>query len=354
MDICTACGKDAPVLTIKAKGSKKAKKDKQIHWICCDNCLNWFHTTCVRVNDALLPDISKFWYFCVKCAAIGLLIAKAPHQTTATDTEADIQSVAKKIEEITAEISKLKAELEECRRANKKQFDRLRSNFAEIECRDDKIAEKNELINNIQKKMEVIESGAKLASRCSSSVNSFRIAVNKIPFQEGESVRKLIEKLFDFLHLADVIPHITSCFRLQVKASKWKDRSLSPTIIVVFDSRETKEAVLRRYFEKYREVKLSILQSNLPLEYRFTINEVLSIESFRIRNLAIRLKQNKLVDSVFVRNDNVSIRLPNQKKYLPIRDTNHLLQLTSASGDPDETGDFFDAVSTNTSSASRL
>lgn len=350
--MCSSCGKEAPAA--KGKGPKKGKKKKDIQWICCDSCQNWFHTVCVKISDVLLPEVGNFWYFCVNCSTLGTLIAKAQQQPASLHADADIQSAVKKIDEITAEISKLKTELDESKKSSKKLLDRMRSHLAEIERRDERNATDNELISNIHKKIETIESGAKLANACSWSVNNCRIAINKIPFQQGECVRNLVDNLLFFLGLEDAVPRISSCFRLPVKASKWNDRSLSPTIIVVFDSRETKEAVLRRYFERYKEVKLSILQSKLPLEYRFTMNEVLSIQSFRLRNLALRLKQKKLIDSVFIRNDSIAIRLPHQKTYIPVQDPEHLLQLTQTNNDPDETADFYDAVSTNTSSASRL
>ncbi|EAT42241.1 AAEL006198-PA [Aedes aegypti] len=54
---------------------------------------------------------------------------------------------------------------------------------------------------------------------------------------------------------------------------------------------------------------------------------MLSIQAFRIRNLALRLKQKKTIQSIFIRNDKVSVRLPGQKRYDPVGDCNKLLRL---------------------------
>lgn len=49
---------------------------------------------------------------------------------------------------------------------------------------------------------------------------------------------------------------------------------------------------------------------------------------FRIRNLALRMKHRKLIQSVFVRNGSVSVRLPNQPRYTEVKDVDHLIELT--------------------------
>lgn len=202
MDICSTCGKDAP--SVKTKGTKKAKKNKQIGWICCDSCNLWFHTVCVRISDLLLPEIGNFWYFCTSCTTLGMLIAKSQPQpvSPSPSADADIELASKKIQELTTELTKLKTEMEEGKAANKKQFDRIRSHLNEAEHHESRNAAQNDLINNNQKKIEVIENGAKLASTCSSNVNSFRIAVNKIPLQQGECVRNLIGGCLSFLVLS--------------------------------------------------------------------------------------------------------------------------------------------------------
>lgn len=126
----------------------------------------------------------------------------------------------------------------------------------------------------------------------------------------------------------------------------------------MFRQKEAKEKVLKLYFGSHKLAKLAVLHSGLALEYRFTLNEVLSIQSFRIRNLALRLKQRKLIDSVFIRNDSVSVRLPNQKRYTPISDINQLLQLTATAigghTSADESSIFFDAISADSLDSSHL
>lgn len=162
----------------------------------------------------------------------------------------------------------------------------------------------------------------------------------------------IVQDFLCFLGVQDKMTHVTSCFRLPVKTSKWTDRTLTPTILVAFDSRELKSQVLKRYFEKHKQAKLCNLKSAAPLEYRFTVNEMLSIQTFRIRNHALRLKLKGAVQSVFVRNDKVSIKLPGQKRYLPVDDSDSLLKLVNEYADmvQDESSVFFDAVSAESSS----
>lgn len=144
--------------------------------------------------------------------------------------------------------------------------------------------------------------------------------------------------------------HVTQCFRIEVKPSKWSDRSITPTIVAVFYNRDARDRVLRRYFERHKDAKLCRLRNVPALEYRFTINEMLSVPAFRIRNLALRLKQKKLVQSVFVRNDHVSVLIPGQTRYTAVASVNHLLELTKRDS-ADESSVFFDALSSDMSSS---
>lgn len=210
----------------------------------------------------------------------------------------------------------------------------------------------NELVQNIEKKLELIESGAKLANNCSKSLNCCRISINKVPFHPGENVRTIVHDFLTFLGIQDQMPNVTSCFRLPVKSSKWTDRTLTPTILVAYDSIERKNMVVKRYFEKHKEAKLCNLKSAAPLEYRFTVNEMMSLHTFRTRNLALRLKLKEDIKSVFVRNDNVSVKLPGKDRYVPVTDSNALIKLVEHSADTyrDESSVFFDAVSTGNSS----
>lgn len=212
---------------------------------------------------------------------------------------------------------------------------------------EDRRTSSNNLVENIERKSELIKTGAKLARTC---VNCCRIAINKVPFNPGENVRSIVEDFLRFLGIEEKMSHVTACFRLPVKQSKWTDRSLTPTVLVAFDSREIRSLVLKRYFQKHKDAKLCNLKSAAPLEYRFTVNEMLSIQIFRIRNLALRLKQKKAIQSVFIRNDKVSVRLPGQKRYVPVENCNELLKLAGAGVCMDESSVFFDAMSTDVSS----
>lgn len=352
MESCSACGKAEPVT--KGKGAKKAKKNNQtIGWISCDHCQKWFHTVCVRIGDQLLPEISNCWYFCESCTVIGSLIAKPPSQPSAA-TATDLQAATAKVADLSAELEKLKSELHESRAASKKQVDRLRSQLNDTVQRNSQTDVQKTIVNNLQQKLEVIESGVKMANTCSLAANSYRLAINKIPVRDGENVRSIVENFLSFLGMDNAVPHVTSSFRLPPRPSKWTDRSLSPTIIIVFDQREIKDNVLRKYFQRHRDAKLSVLQLDLPLENRFTVNEALPVQAFRIRNLALRLKQKKLIDSVFVKDGSISVRLPRQKSYIPVQSTDHLLQLTQQPNNAEESAIFFDAESGNASFASQL
>lgn len=147
-----------------------------------------------------------------------------------------------------------------------------------------------------------------------------------------------------FLGLQSEMTHIKSCFRLPVKPSKWSDRELTPTIAVVFNNREARDRVIRKYYDSHENAKLCNLKNGPSLEYRFTINEALSINTFRIRNLAIRLKHKKLIQSVYVRNDSVSVLLTGHKRYMRVSSIEELLemkdnQLASGTGDSKVTPD---------------
>lgn len=134
-----------------------------------------------------------------------------------------------------------------------------------------------------------------------------------------------------------------------MKASKWSDRTLTPTIIIVLDSAEARNSILRVYYRKHRDAKLCVLDNSLQLDYRFTMNEVLSLPTFRIRNLSLRLKHRKVIKSIFIRNDTVSVLLHGQQDYTLVSSIPELLELTSSTPASDESSVFFDAVSANSS-----
>lgn len=344
-DICEACNSANPP-TAKAKKSKKAT---HIHWICCDQCSKWFHSVCVRISDLQMTNIQNFQYFCERCSIRGCLIPKV---ATVSDANDDIEALKKTICDLTSRIAKLQADIESIQLASRKQIDHLRSKVNNIDRIDNQCATRNQLMDRIEEKLELIETGAKLASTCANTVNSCRLAINKIPFSEGENVRTIVGSVLEFLGIGRMMDNVTSCFRLKVKPSKWTDRAISPTIVVIFANKASRDVVLRKYFEKHKEANLSKLPNVPPLEYRFTINEVLSLHTFRIRNLALRLKQQKLVKSVFVRNDAISVLLPNEKKYVPVDSTDQLIRLSGSS--PNDSCVFFDAVSADASVSSSI
>lgn len=335
-DICNTCGKTNP---------PKSKRKATINWICCDKCLQWFHTSCVGIREALVPDLGSYWYQCEKCCISGDLIPK----TTSTSTGNNVSELLEKIQDLSSQVEELRAELKSVQSNSKKQVDRIQSRIAEAEQSNIRQSAHCQTLTNIGQKMELIESGAKLAGALAGNTNSCRLAINKVPVKKNENVNSLVENIIQFLGLPHIIPQLVTCFRIPSKPSKWTDRSVTPTIIAVFADRGAKETVLRRYFEVHKDAKLCALENSFPLEYRFTVNEVLSLNTFRIRNLALRLKQQKLVESVFVRNDRVSVRLPGQKRYCPVHDTEHLTQITNASDEETQTSIFFDARSANSS-----
>lgn len=355
-DICTACGQEEPTKKAGKKGNRR--KDQTIGWICCDSCCKWFHTVCVRASNLPLQEIDNYWYFCEKCTVLGTLVLKPAPASPAPAVNCDLAKVNETICELTEKLNKLQIELEAGRSACKRQLDKFKNQIHSSDLLYERQTAQRDLANTLGAKLEVIESGAKLASTCLQNVNQNRIAINKIPYRSGENVKELVRGVLISLGIREPESYVTDCFRIPVKPSKWSDRSISPTIIVVFSHKEAKAKVLELYFGNYQQAKLSKLQGGPALEYRFTLNEVLSIQSFRIRNLALRLKHKKLIDSVFVRNDSVSVRLPQQKKYIPISDSNHLLRLTREATEiqepvsADESSIFFDAVSEDTSTTS--
>lgn len=209
------------------------------------------------------------------------------------------------------------------------------------------------MTSNINEKLEAIEKCATLAKTCSRTVNCCRLAVNKIPYHEGENVRDLVGNVLRLLDCESEMSNVVKCFRLPVKTSKWTDRSLTPTIMVIFNSAESRGVVLRQYFQRHQMAKLCNRRGGPYLDYRFTLNEAMSINTFRIRNLALRLKQRKQVKSVFIRNDRVSGLLPGQKQYAPIETLEQVLELAGGDLDGEDTSIFFDATSAELSASSR-
>lgn len=344
-DICVACGLEEPPVTKKRKGVKKAKS-VQIRWICCDSCLGWFHAACVRINDSLFPDFKDYIFQCEKCCVIGCLIPRIPN---VSQQEVDqMTDMSKQIEEMTKALAKLQKDAVEFQTLIKKQVDSIRTKLTEVNRSEEKRLANVRLVEGIEEKLEIIKSGARMATTCSQRVNGCRMSINKVPYRTGENVCDIVKGFLSFLGVDDHFSHVQTCFRMPVKPSKWTDRTLTPTILVEFSSREIRNQVLKRYYDKHKEAKLCNLISDLPLEYRFTVNEMLSMDTFRIRNLALRLKQRKQVQSVFVKNDNISIRLPNQERYTPVTSIQQLLELVGPDTDPDTTA-FFDAQSTNNS-----
>lgn len=347
-ELCRACNHKNPPATSKRKAKSAKNKAKTVNWICCDGCSLWFHTCCVRINETVLPDLSQFWYFCADCCALGNIIPKQPSpQASSLD---DLKQITQNIADLTSKIGNLQIELDRLRSTNKKLIDRLQSRLQEVNGSEERCAVQRKALDEIERKIEIIESGAKLAGTCSQNINNFRIAINKVPCRPGESVPDVVSKLFGFLGISNLVSHVVKCFRLPVKASNWSDRTLTPTIIVIFDDSETRDTVLRQYFRRYKDVKLRQIFADLPLDYRFTLNEVLPVATFRIRNLALRLKHKKRLQSVFIRNGSVSIRLPNQRRYTPVKDIEHLLELTKPEDDNNnDSSVFFDAVGTDAS-----
>lgn len=346
-DKCGLCKSSNP----PAKGKKSAKKTQNIGWLCCDSCSVWFHFVCVRISNALSNDIQQYTFFCENCSIRGNLILKPSIPTSPIE---EIEQLNKTILELAAELKKLSAELDNLRSTSKKQFDRMYGRINQVDQRDRQQGSQNTLVDRVEENLQIIEEGAKLANTCAQQINSSRLAINKVPFHYNENVRTIVQDVMQFLGLQEMMCYVSNSFRLQVRPSKWTDRTLTPTIVVIFDNRESRDTVLRRYFEKHKNAKLCQLKHSPALEYRFTINEVLSPQTFRLRNLAIRFKQKKLVRSVFVRNDSVSVLFPNHKRYTPIVSTTHLLELvgnTESHPAHESSSIFFDALSANLSAS---
>lgn len=342
----------------KSVKNKSAKNKPKVSWIGCDGCQAWYHSVCVRVNEALLGDVDEFYYFCEKCTVRGSLVTKharpapAVPAAPAADGLDEVEQLKRTVSDLAAQLAKLQAELDSVRLASRKQHDRLQSKINSADEREEQCAAHSALINNIGQKLDIIEAGAKLANTCSRSVNSCRLAINKVPAREGENVHSIVESVINFLGVSEEMSHVTNCFRVDVKPSKWSDRSLTPTIVAVFDSRDSRNRVLRRYFEKHKDAKLCRLKHAPDLEYRFTINEMLSVQAFRTRNLALRYKQRKAIRSVFVRDDSISVLLPGERRYTPVHSPEQLLELMGQDHQADESSVFFDARSSDVSSSS--
>lgn len=360
-DICGVCNGGSP----PSKSRSKKKKAAQIKWICCDSCLMWFHAICVRITDAQMELASNFQYFCESCSIRGSLVPKSPAPAAVTCDEAvtlgnTVQELASQfsklqadLKELVSQISKMQVELDAVKASSKKQLDRLQSKIHNAVHVSEQFDAQNRLVNNLGDKLKTIEIGAKLANNCSQAVNSCRLAINKLPFREGENVQALVEDILILLDSQNELPHVIRCFRLPVKPSKWADRSITPTVIVVFDNIESRQAILRKYFVRYKEAKLCNLKGGPCLDYRFTMNEVLSLNTFRIRNYALRLKNTKIVKSVFIKNDRVSVLLPGQKRYLPVESMDQLHELAGNVTDTCESSSlFFDALSAEISASS--
>lgn len=319
-----------------------------IHWISCDTCSRWFHAICMNISDAQMEKVDDFCYACDSCTVRGRLVPKSTSPASASPGEVD--ELKKIIRALSEQLSKLQAELDVVRTSSKKQIDRILSKLHDN--RPDAAVDR--LTADLNVNLEEIQTGAHLARTCSRSVNSCRIAVNKIPLREGENVNTIVENVLTLLQCSTEMENVTSCFRLPVKPSKWSDRSLTPTILVIFNNADARQRVLKRYFERHKEAKLCNLKDGPALDYRFTLNEVLSVNTFRIRNLAIRFKQQGLVKSVFLRNDRVSVLLPGQRRYVPVETTAQLQEMTGTEhGGEDSSSIFFDARSTDVSASSR-
>lgn len=324
VDICKACNRPDPP-SKRGKKSSKAKKKLPVEWINCDGCSEWYHTICVGIHQTCMPEIQKYWYFCEQCAPKGNLVLKSEPINVVSNN--DLEHLKNEIQALSAKLQKLQDELTTIQAGTKKQMQRLQ-NQIQVMIRTEAKCEKNDkILNNIDQKLEIIESGVKLAETCSQNVNGFRIALNKIPVQQGENIKSIVERTLDILDMPEAKSRVTNCFRLPYNPSKWTDRSISPTIVIVFDGNKIRQSVLQKYYERHKDFRLCNLGIGMPLDYRFTMNEVLSISSFRARNLALRMKQKKLVRSVFVRHDSVSVLLPGNQRYTPVKDSQHLLEL---------------------------
>lgn len=260
--ICKECNRADPPLK-GGKKSKKASKKQPVEWINCDRCSKWFHTTCVSINQTCMPEIHRYWYFCEQCTPKGNLILKFEPVNAVPNN--DLEHLKNLIQELNVKLQKLQDELASIQANTKKQMHRLQNQMQEMIRTEAKHVDSDKLLNNIEHKLEIIESGAKLAETCSQNVNGFRIAQNKIPFQQGENVQTIVERTLDILDMPEAKSHVANCFRLPYNASKWSDRSIFPTIVVVFDGNKIRQSVLQKYYERYNDFRLrSYVSSSKP------------------------------------------------------------------------------------------
>lgn len=215
-DTCSACGLKEPT---KKTGKRTNKNDQSVGWICCDKCCKWFHTIGVRANNIPIQEISSDWYFCEKCSVLGTLVLKqiSPLPTTASH---DLTKINGTISELSEELKKLQSELEANRSTAKRQLDKLRNHLQSSDHHRERQAAQSELVSALESKLEVIESGAKLANTCLQSINGHRVAINKIPYRVGENVKHIVKRVLNFLSGNELETLVTDCFRIPVKPSK--------------------------------------------------------------------------------------------------------------------------------------
>lgn len=181
-DVCGICKQDEPPKNPKQKGAKKKKSNEDIGWIGCDSCNKWFHKLCVRIGPALLALANDYVNLCAGCSIVGSLLPR-----TSSSSTGKCEEIQMKIEELSSDLSKIRSELQLLQSNIKKQLDRFRSKLLAVNHLDDRRESSNKLVENIEKKLELIETGAKLAGTCSNSVNCCRIAINKVPHHPNES-----------------------------------------------------------------------------------------------------------------------------------------------------------------------
>lgn len=182
---CPVCNRCTPPI----RG--RPKKKKNVNWIFCDSCSSCFHASCVRISDDLMEKAAEFQFLCEKCCVRGSLVPKVSGPIAAC---VDVDVLMKTIQELGAQVTKLKEELDAVKATSKKQFDRLKNKLHNADH-----SSGHGATCNIEGKLEIIEKGAKLASTCLQSVNSTRLAINKVPQQEGENVRSMVESVFHLL-----------------------------------------------------------------------------------------------------------------------------------------------------------
>lgn len=159
-DTCGTCGRSDPP-SKGGKKSKKANKKQTVEWIHCDGCSTWLHTVCANINQVFMPEIQKYWFFCEKCSPKGNLILKAAPNAAAPNT--DLSSLEKEIRDLTTKLQHLQEELNTIQANSKKQLHRLQNQVREISRAEARHVNNNKMLDGIEQKLEVIESGAKLA-----------------------------------------------------------------------------------------------------------------------------------------------------------------------------------------------